>query len=347
MQKGHVIRLVLSASIIGAVVAIGMVAFALLSPLPLPDRQVLFIPEGTSVRQVLQMLEQKGAVRFPWLWKQLGWVVGQFRRVSMRMGSYELSPAITHAELFSNLLTGRNRLIRPLTIYEGETTPHLAGALARRLEDDSARVYHLIVGDSLAHAVGLEDAPSLEGYLLPATYDLFECEPTEHALRRIARHFDAIWQARFAAKARQQGLTRQQVLTLASIVEGEVATPTEYRRVAGVYWNRLRRRMKLEADPTVQYALGFPPRRLSFRDYQIEHPYNTYRIVGLPPGPIKTPSIRAIEAVLDPEVHDYLYFCKAGDGSGTHRFARTYREHLANVRRYYRALREQDKRTSP
>jgi len=97
----------------------------------------------------------------------------------------------------------------------------------------------------------------------------------------------------------------------------------------------------------VQYPLGFPPRRLSFRDYQIEHPYNTYRIVGLPPGPIKTPSIRAIEAVLDPEVHDYLYFCKAGDGSGTHRFARTYREHLANVRRYYRALREQDKRTSP
>jgi UPF0755 protein len=337
------VRRVLFASIVGFVVAIGVIAIALLSPLPVPERQVLFVPEGTPVRQVLQMLEQRGAVRFAWLWKQLAWSVGQFHRVSIRMGSYELSHAITHVQLFGNLLTGRNRLVRPLTIYEGETTPHLAGALARVLDDDSARVYRLIVGDSLARAFGLVDAPSLEGYVLPATYELFEREPTDHALRRIVRHFDAVWRERFASTARKQGLLRQQVLTLASIVEGEVVNPIEYRRIAGVYWNRLRRRMKLEADPTVQYALGFPPRRLSFRDYKIEHPYNTYRIVGLPPGPIKAPSIRSIEAVLDPEVHDYLFFCSAGDSSGLHRFARTYTEHLANVRQYHRTLQEQGK----
>ncbi|GIV55890.1 MAG: hypothetical protein KatS3mg040_0658 [Candidatus Kapaibacterium sp.] len=265
----------------GIGLALGTVALILFSPLPISGRHVLFVPEGMTVQKLLDTLDSTGAVRVPWLWRQLAWGVGKFRRVSIRMGSYELSPAITHVQLFSNLLTGSNRLVQPLTIYEGETTPHLAGSLARVLGDDSARVYRLIVGDSLARAFDLEGAPSLEGYLLPATYELYKCEPTEHAIKRIVRHFDAVWQERFASKARQQGLSRQQVLTLASIVEGEVVNPVEYRRIAGVYWNRLRRHMKLEADPTVQYALGFPPRRLSFRDYQIEHPYNTYRIVGL------------------------------------------------------------------
>lgn len=331
------------AFVIAAGIGLGLclVALVIYSPLPVEGRQVLFVPEGTTLRQLLDTLENRGALRYPWLWKQLAGVAGRFPRLSIRMGSYELSPSITHMQLFGNLFTGRNRLVRLFTIYEGETTPHLAGSLARVLEDDSARTYRLIVGDSLAQVFGLEGAPSLEGYLLPATYDLFEREPIVHALRRITRHFDAIWQTHFAAKARQVGLTRQQALVLASIVEGEVANPIEYRRIAGVYWNRLRRGMKLQADPTVQYALGFPQRRLTFRDYCIEHPYNTYRVVGLPPGPVKAASIRAIEAVLDPEVHDYLYFCGKGDSSGTHRFARTYTEHRANVQSYHHALKEQ------
>lgn len=323
------------------VAAIG-VAILLRQPLRVSRPDVLFVPEGATVEQVIGQLESRSAIVAPWLWRALAHVAARFVPLGAKMGSYRLDDRTTHAELFENILRGRNRLVRRLTIYEGETVTHLAGSIARVLDCDSARVLRLLTSDSLVAAWNLgSDARSLEGFLLPATYDLFEREPLEHALRRIVHVFEQVWQQRFADAASRTRLSRYEILTLASIVEGEVINPIEYRRIAGVYWNRLRRGMKLEADPTVQYALGFPPRRLTYRDYRIEHPYNTYRIVGLPPGPVKAPSARAIEAVLDPERHDYVFFCGTGDSTGTHRFAATYREHLENVRRYYATLRQQ------
>ncbi len=338
MHKRTFIRWIALWSIGVATVTSCIVIVVILSPLPLEQRKVIFVPEGRTILQLLDTLGRCNAIRYPLLWKGIAGVGGRFRALTIHMGSYELSPEQTHAELFRNLLTGRNRLIRRFTIYEGQTTQHLAGSLARVLDDDSTRIVRLIMGDSLARVFRLEGARSLEGYLLPATYELYEREPVEHALNRMVQHFETVWNQRFATRYLQSGLSRQQVLALASIVEGEVRNPVEYRRIAGVYWNRLRQNMKLEADPTVQYALGFPSRRLTFRDYRIEHPYNTYRIAGLPPGPIKAPSIRAIDAVLSPEEHDYLYFCSAGDSTGTHRFARTFREHCTNVRSYYRTI---------
>jgi len=340
MHKRTFIRWIALSSIGVAALTSFVVIVVILSPLPLEQRKVIFVPEGQTMLQLLDSLGHVNAIRYPLLWKGIAWVGGRFRPVTIYMGSYELSPELTHAELFRNLLTGRNRLIRRFTIFEGETTQHLAGSLARVLDDDSTRIYRLIVGDSLARVFRLEGARSLEGYLLPATYELYEREPVEYALNRMVRHFETVWNQRFAARCLQTGLSRQQVLVLASIIEGEVRNPIEYRRIAGVYWNRLSHNMKLEADPTVQYALGFPSRRLTFQDYRIEHPYNTYRIAGLPPGPIKAPSVRAIDAVLSPEEHEYLYFCSSGDSTGTHRFARTFREHRTNVRSYYRALQE-------
>lgn len=319
---------------------IGVCSSIALQPLKVTDRQVLFVPEKASLRDVLDELERRSVIVSPWLWRILAYVGGRYAHLSAKVGSYELTPSTTHAALFSNILRGRNRLIRRLTIYEGETTPHLAGAIARTLEDDSIAVLRLLQSDTLAKLWKLDGAPSLEGYLLPATYELFEKEPTVHALRRLVRVFEAVWAERFAERASQTGLSRHELLTLASIVEGEVANPNEYRRIAGVYWNRLRRGKKLEADPTVQYALGFPARRLTFSDYRVEHPYNTYRIKGLPPGPIKAPSVQAIEATLAPEHHNYLYFCSVGDSTGLHRFAATYREHVDNVRRYHRTLQQ-------
>ncbi|GIV54642.1 MAG: hypothetical protein KatS3mg039_1160 [Candidatus Kapaibacterium sp.] len=335
-------RILFVSGFVLAVVAIALGAL-LLSPLPVHERHVLFVPAGATLQSVLEQLQSEGAVRAPWVWHLLARVGSRVITLGAHMGSYELSPTTTHAELFNNLLRGRNRLVRRLTIYEGETTTHVAGALARTLDDDSVRVLRLLRSDSLAQAWNLgDDARSVEGFLLPATYELFEREPVEHALGRLVNRFERIWEESFADRARQCRLSRYQILTLASIVEGEVVNPIEYRRVAGVYWNRLNRGMKLEADPTVQYALGFPSRRLTFDDYRVEHPYNTYRIVGLPPGPVKVATTNAIEAVLNPERHDFLFFCGSGDSSGTHRFARTYAEHLANVRRYHQVLRQRE-----
>ncbi|MDW8271509.1 MAG: endolytic transglycosylase MltG [Bacteroidota bacterium] len=341
--KLKTIHLVLLGALLVVTGAIGGIALLLRMPLSVPSRQVLFVPEGATMDDVLNRLEQRSVLVAPWAWKVAVRVIGRFVPLSAKIGSYELSPMVTHGELFENILRGRNRLVRHLTIYEGETFPHLAGALARTLNEDSSQVIQLICGDSLVRMWGIKGARSLEGYLLPATYTLYEEEPVEHALRRIVRVFERTWQERFAAKAAKAGLSRHQVVTLASIVEGEVIHPSEYRRIAGVYWNRLRSGMKLQADPTVQYALGFPPRRLVFRDYLIEHPYNTYRITGLPPGPIKAPSIQAIEAVLDPENHSFFYFCNRGDSTGMHRFATTYAEHQRNVRYYHRLLQERQR----
>lgn len=327
----------LAAIVLVAVIGCGLIA---LRPLTVTERHVLFVPEKASLWDVLDELERRSAIVSPWLWRILAYGGSRYFHLTAKMGSYELTPSTTHSGLFGDILRGRNRLVRRLTIYEGETTTHLAGAIARTLEDDSIGVLRLLQSDTLVKLWKLDGARSLEGYLLPATYDLFEKEPTVHALRRMVRVFESVWTTRLAERAARTGLSRHELLTLASIIEGEVANPSEYRRIAGVYWNRLRRGMKLEADPTVQYALGFPARRLTFRDYQVEHPYNTYRIMGLPPGPIKAPSVQAIEAALEPEPHNYLYFCSAGDSTGLHRFASTYREHVDNVRRYHRTLQQ-------
>ncbi|MCX7929175.1 MAG: endolytic transglycosylase MltG [Chlorobi bacterium] len=338
MSASKFVPRALGIAVITTAAALGLL---LQSPLTVEKREVLFVAEGTAMRDVLDTLEKRSAIRTPWFWRLLARAEAHLFGIGPKMGSYELTPTTSHLELFANILRGWNRQVRRLTIYEGETIFHLAGAIARTLDDDSVRVLRLLIEDSLARRFNIAQARSLEGFLLPATYYFFECEPVEHALRRIVRNFDNVWNSRFATIAAARGLSRNDVLTLASIVEGEVVNPSEYRRIAGVYWNRLKRGMKLQADPTVQYALGFPPRRLTYRDYRIEHPYNTYLIVGLPPGPIKAASVRAIEAVLDPEQHDYLYFCGSGDSTGTHRFARTYREHVENVRRYHAVLRQQ------
>ena len=137
-------------------------------------------------------------------------------------------------------------------------------------------------------------------------------------------------------------MTMHQVLTLASIVEGESGIDEERPMIAGVYWNRLKNRMRLEADPTIQYVLPDGPRRLFHRDLRLGSPYNTYRNYGLPPGPINNPGKKAILATLYPEKHQYLYFVATGVGG--HRFSRTYAEHQKAARAYRRARREEEKR---
>jgi UPF0755 protein len=136
-------------------------------------------------------------------------------------------------------------------------------------------------------------------------------------------------------RARQIKMTINEVLTMASIVEGETILDRERPIIAGLYYNRLRRRMKLEADPTIQYIISDGPRRLLYLDLRTESPYNTYQKYGLPPGPINNPGRKSILAALYPAKHNYLYF--VADGTGGHRFARTFEEHLKNVRAYRRA----------
>jgi UPF0755 protein len=165
----------------------------------------------------------------------------------------------------------------------------------------------------------------------------------EKLLESMKKYSDSFWTSSRKEKAEKIGLTPDQVITLAAIVEGETYKPDEKGKVARLYLNRLEKNMKLQADPTVKFAIGdFALKRLRLSDTKIESPWNTYYIDGLPPGPICIPEKSSIEAVLDAPQHDYIYMCAKEDFSGTHNFARTYQEHLQNAARYTQALNERD-----
>jgi UPF0755 protein len=176
---------------------------------------------------------------------------------------------------------------------------------------------------------------------IPNTYEIYWDTSIDNFLKRMRKEYDRFWNDERRSKAEKIGLSPIQVATLASIVEEEATYIDEYPIVAGLYLNRLKRGMRLEADPTVKFAVGdFTLRRILFRHLEVESPYNTYKNGGLPPGPIRIPSIQAIEGTLSPQQHNYLFMCAKDDLSGRHNFATTHAEHARNAARYQRALNE-------
>lgn len=160
----------------------------------------------------------------------------------------------------------------------------------------------------------------------------------EEIFTRFRKEYDAFWTTERLAKAEALGLTPLEVSTLASIVNGETLQQSEYPVIAGVYLNRLRRGMKLQADPTVAFCFNYELDRILKKHTRVDSPYNTYRYAGLPPAPINVSPKACIDAVLNPDTHGYLYFCASPDFDGTHRFAVSYSEHLRNARAFQRAL---------
>jgi UPF0755 protein len=176
--------------------------------------------------------------------------------------------------------------------------------------------------------------------MLPETYEFYWQTPPETVVRRVKQAFDRFYERELAAVADSLGFTKREVVTLASIVEEEALFDAEKPRIAGVYLNRLERGWPLQADPTVQYALmdrgGERVTRVLYKHLEIDHPYNTYQIQGLPPGPIANPSPSSLRAAASPERHEYFYF--AADGTGGHTFSRTLREHNRAAQKYQRML---------
>ena len=216
----------------------------------------------------------------------------------------------------------------------------LAGRMTRHLMTDSASLADAIHSDEVCRSFGL-DTLTMQCLFIPNTYQVYWDSSVDDLLQRMKKEHDTFWNEERLALAKAIGLTPVEVVTLASIVEGETANDGEKPTVAGLYMNRLHQGMPLQSDPTVIYAVGdFTIRRVLNKHLQYDSPYNTYKYKGLPPGPIRIPSIAGIDAVLHHDHNDYLYMCAKEDFSGTHNFAHTYAEHLANARRYTRALDE-------
>lgn len=221
-----------------------------------------------------------------------------------------------------------------IAVNNVRTPEQLARKLARQIDADSAAIMRALASKELAAEVGF-DTLTLFSMFIPDTYEVWWTVSPEEFVRRMKREYDRFWTPERDALRARSGLSRLEVMTLASIVYEETRKTDEMPRIAGVYINRLRRGIPLQADPTVKYAMrDFGLRRILYRHLKYPSPYNTYINKGLPPSPICMPGKNAIDAVLNFEEHDYLFFCARPAFDGYHNFARTLREHNANARAY-------------
>ena len=207
--------------------------------------------------------------------------------------------------------------------------------------------------DSASVAQALDSAEFLKGYgftpenvfamILPDTYQMYWTASVEEIFGRLKKEYDAFWTEDRLAKAKAQGLSKMQVSIMASIVSGETLKEFEYPVIAGVYLNRYKKKMKLQADPTIAFCFDYTLDRILKKHLTVDSPYNTYKHVGLPPAPINVPPKACLDAVLNPDQHGYIFFCASPSFDGTHRFAVTYSEHLKNAREFQRALTARNK----
>lgn len=255
----------------------------------------------------------------------------------IKPGNYAIRPGDSMRDICLRLLSGNQTPVR-LVVPSVRTLDRLAGAVGRQLMCDSADIAMLLTDKRCIDSLGYSEQtfPTL---FLPNTYEVYWTMTPEQFIARMEKEHDRYWNADRIAKAKAQGLTPEEATTLASIVDEETNKNDEKPLVAGLYLNRLKRGMLLQADPTVKFAHGkFDLRRILLSHLTIDSPYNTYKYAGLPPGPIRIPSIAAIESVLNPAKHSYIYMCAKEDFSGYHNFASSLSQHNANARRYQQAL---------
>lgn len=255
----------------------------------------------------------------------------------IRTGRYAIAPGEGTWRVFHHLKNGVQASVS-LTIPESRTMDRLAGYLARKLMLDSAATAQAFADSVFCAKYGCDTA-TLAALFVPNTYDVYWNTTLGHFMERMVKENKRFWNFQREEKAKAMGLTPVEVATMASIIDEETANNSEKPMIAGMYYNRLRANMPLQADPTIKFACkDFALKRIYNKLLYINSPYNTYKNEGLPPGPIKIASVAGIDAVLNYTHHDYLYMCAKEDFSGTHNFARTYAEHLQNAARYSRAL---------
>ena len=213
----------------------------------------------------------------------------------------------------------------------------LAKKISMQMMVDSASVHSALNDDAFLSRYGFT-SEDVFGMILPDTYQMYWTASVEDIFDRFKKEYDAFWTPERLTMAEAQKLTRKQVSTVASIVSGETLKDFEYPKIAGVYLNRYRKGMKLQADPTVCFCFDYTLDRVLKKHLTVDSPYNTYKYAGLPPAPINVPPKACIDAVLNPDKHGYTYFCASPDFDGTHRFAVSYSEHMKNARAFQREL---------
>jgi len=288
------------------------------------------VPAGASLRTAADSLEHAGVIGSARLFRWYASIGGRDRGI--KAGTYALRPGQKWSDILNALVRGEGLLVT-VTIPEGFDMRTIVPRLAKALDvpEDSVRV---AASDSVWRAERLVTAATLEGYLFPDTYTFPAKTSARRAVQTMLERFDVVWRDEWNARADSLGITRHEAVTMAALVEKEARVADERPIIAAVYWNRVKKGMLLQADPTVQYALPEHVERVLFVHLEVDSPYNTYRYAGLPPGPIASPGAASLEAALYPADVPYLYFVAHPDGH--HEFRNTFAEHqqaIAMVRR--------------
>lgn len=283
------------------------------------------VPKGASLRVAAESLATQGVIGSPRVFRLFARVTGA--ETAIKPGTYQFASDAGYRYVLDALVTGRG-LMATVVIPEGfdvrDITPALAKAL--RVPDDSVRA---AVTDTAWQRELDIPVPSLEGYLFPATYTFPEGTSAREAVNAMVERFLDAWKPEWNARLEAMGISRHDAVTMASIVEKEARKAEERPLISAVYWNRVKKGMLLQADPTVQYALPRHVARVLYKDLDVESKYNTYRNPGLPPGPIASPGAASIAAALAPADVPYLFFVARADGS--HEFTETFAQHTRAI----------------
>lgn len=257
---------------------------------------------------------------------------------NIKPGKYLLKEGMSNNELVDLLRSGKQEPVK-LSFDHIRTIKELAGKVSREIEADSISIYNLLTDRDFVSKYGLDNKTILTLFI-PDTYDFYWNTSAEEMVKKMAQEYKSYWTDERKQKAKAMNLSQSEVSILASIVQSEQSVRADERpRVAGLYINRLKIGMRLQSDPTVIYAVGdFEIERVTGKHLAIESPYNTYRNLGLPPGPIVLPSIKSLDAVLNYEKHHYIYMCAKEDFSGYHNFAVNFNEHQVNARKFQQEL---------
>jgi len=342
IKKRFPLRIVLIVLTIAVIIG-GYVSFRLYAAFfsgNVTDRHdYLYVKTGWTFEDVFNEISEKKMVKntktFRWAAEKMDYP----NRV--KAGKFRLEPDMNNRTLINKLGGGLQEPVR-IRFEHLRLKEELAGLIAAQLEADSTALSTILNNATVADQYGFT-AVNFFTMFIPNTYEFYWNTSAEQFVERMAREYNRFWNEDRLAKAKDLEMTPQEVSILASIVKGEAMHTSEMPTIAGLYINRLRRGMRLQADPTVIFANNdFTIRRVLYAHLTKDSPYNTYLYGGLPPGPINLPSIASIDAVLDYEKHKYIFMCAKEDFSGYHSFAVTQAEHNINARRFQRALNERN-----
>ncbi len=298
------------------------------------DANYIYVHPDTSLEQLIKLINENNHIISEQTFRFHAELL-KFK--SPKTGKYRIESKESNLSLIRKLRNGEQTPVK-ITFNNIRTKEQLAGRLATQLMFDSISMIELLKDDAFLEQY--QSTPqTIVGIFLPDTYEVFWNISPESFIKRMYSEYKQFWSASNLAKAQKLNLTPTQVSTLASIVEEETNLSYEKPTIAGLYYNRIKRGMLLQSDPTVKFAVGnFSIKRVLYKHLEMDSPYNTYMYVGIPPGPIRIPSKQGLNAVLNMEKHDYLYMCAKETLNGEHHFSKTFYKHQVHALRYQRAL---------